>query len=87
MFEPGNKLSFNELQRYLSTLPNVGKNLDFFSTIYPRMRSIATDAIKSVFLNLDRSRLRDNFEIFGLDFMLDNTFKPWLIEVNTNPCL
>lgn len=28
-----------------------------------------------------------NFEIFGLDFMIDRSFKPWLIEINTNPCL
>ena len=27
------------------------------------------------------------FEIFGYDFMIDNDLKPWLIEVNTNPCL
>ena len=26
-------------------------------------------------------------EIFGYDFMIDREFKPWLIEVNTNPCL
>lgn len=30
-------------------------------------------------MNLDPERLRDNFEIFGLDFMIDNEFKPWLI--------
>jgi len=29
----------------------------------------------------------NNFEIFGLDFMIDKNFKPWLIEINTNPCL
>jgi tubulin--tyrosine ligase len=27
------------------------------------------------------------FEIFGFDFMLDDEFKVYLIEVNTNPCL
>lgn len=27
------------------------------------------------------------FEIFGLDFMFDEQFRPYLIEVNTNPCL
>lgn len=27
------------------------------------------------------------FEIFGYDFMIDQNLKPWLIEVNTNPCL
>ena len=26
-------------------------------------------------------------EIFGYDFILDEDFNPWLIEVNTNPCL
>lgn len=27
------------------------------------------------------------FEVFGFDFMLDENFKVYLIEVNTNPCL
>lgn len=27
------------------------------------------------------------FEIFGYDFMIDNSYNSWLIEVNTNPCL
>ena len=27
------------------------------------------------------------FEIFGYDFMIDEDFKIYLIEVNTNPCL
>ena len=27
------------------------------------------------------------FEIYGFDFMLDDNFKVYLIEVNTNPCL
>ena len=31
---------------------------------------------------------RENcFEVFGLDYMIDENFKVWLIEVNTNPCL
>ena len=40
---------------------------------------MATDLIKSTFLNLDADRKRDNFELFGLDFMIDQNFKPWLI--------
>jgi D-alanine-D-alanine ligase-like ATP-grasp enzyme len=26
-------------------------------------------------------------KIFGLDFMVDENFKTYLIEVNTNPCM
>lgn len=36
---------------------------------------------------IDPNRKGNNFEIFGLDIMIDINFKPWLIEVNTNPCL
>ena len=27
------------------------------------------------------------FEVFGLDYLIDENFKVWLIEANTNPCL
>ena len=27
------------------------------------------------------------FELFGLDYMLDEAMNVWLIEANTNPCL
>ena len=30
---------------------------------------------------------KGNFEILGYDFMIDENLKPWLIEINTNPCL
>eukprot|EP00768_Dysnectes_brevis_P005967 gnl/Dysnectes_brevis/4523_a6116_739.p1 GENE.gnl/Dysnectes_brevis/4523_a6116_739~~gnl/Dysnectes_brevis/4523_a6116_739.p1 ORF type:complete len:492 (+),score=22.32 gnl/Dysnectes_brevis/4523_a6116_739:21-1496(+) len=34
------------------------------------------------------SQTSDNcFELFGFDFMLDTDLKPWLIEVNCNPCM
>jgi hypothetical protein len=36
---------------------------------------------------IDPAKLSNNFEIFGLDFMIDASLDVWLIEVNTNPCL
>ena len=42
--------------------------------------------------SVDNGRLNPNFkkhsfEIMGYDFMIDEELRPWLIEVNTNPCL
>lgn len=36
---------------------------------------------------LDPFRRRHTFELFGYDFILDEDFNVWLIEVNTNPCI
>ena len=36
---------------------------------------------------INKNNRRFCFEIFGYDFMIDKDLKPWLIEVNTNPCI
>ena len=51
------------------------------------MKRMASDTIKAVSRKMDLQRRHCTFEIFGYDFMIDEDFKPWLIEVNTNPCL
>lgn len=51
------------------------------------MKKIATDIIHASALNIDPDRRVNNFEVFGLDFMIDEKYDVWLIEVNTNPCL
>ncbi len=50
------------------------------------MKSIGLDSLKATFKKLGKT-IKPMFEIYGLDFMIDEDFKPWLIEVNTNPCL
>lgn len=51
------------------------------------MKKIAQISLKSVFGNIDPYKLDNTFELFGLDYMIDEDFKVYLIEVNTNPCL
>lgn len=48
---------------------------------------MGTDIIRASANYLDQEKLQNNFEVFGLDFMIDRNLKPWLIEVNSNPCL
>lgn len=51
------------------------------------MKKIAGEAIRSVYTKMNSSKKDYCFEIFGLDFLIDENFKVWLIEANTNPCL
>lgn len=40
-----------------------------------------------MYTKIDPKRREYCFEVFGMDFMIDELFKVWLIEINTNPCL
>lgn len=51
------------------------------------MKKLVCDTIKACSRKMDPQRRNCSFEIYGYDFMIDEDLKPWLIEVNTNPCL
>lgn len=52
------------------------------------MKQVAMDSIRaSVHIVRGQGSSRPVFEVFGLDFMIDRDFRPWLIEINTNPCI
>jgi hypothetical protein len=55
--------------------------------VYPLMKSIATDAIRSTFMKMDPNRVEYGFELYGMDYMIDENYKVWIIEFNTNPAL
>jgi len=44
-------------------------------------------SMESVKRKLNADYRKYCFELFGYDFIIDEEFKTWLIEVNTNPCL
>lgn len=52
-----------------------------------QVKKIVTDTIRATFHLLDSKKRLNSYELFGYDFMLDTGFKPYLIEVNSNPSL
>ena len=48
---------------------------------------MTTDAFRAVWGKIDPNRRVNSFEVYGFDFMLDDDFKVYLIEVNNNPSL
>ena len=51
------------------------------------MKILNINSFHSVRRTIDPHRRKYFFELFGYDFILDEDFNTWLIEVNTNPCL
>ena len=51
------------------------------------MKDIVIDTICAVKHQLNPNRRKNHFEFFGYDFLIDEDFRVWLIEVNENPYL
>jgi len=82
--EQGNTVSFQDFQAFLDE--NYGHyNLDFNRDLLTRMKDLAIDCFLSAKNTMNQSKLRNSFELLGFDFMIDEDFRVWLIEVNTNP--
>lgn len=79
-FEPANKVSFSDFARYLENTHKIP-----FEPIYQKMKKMAQQSMESVFQRMDPNRLDHSFELFGLDYMIDEDYQVKLIEINTNP--
>ena len=51
------------------------------------MKDIIIDCFLSVRHKMNPNNRKNCFEVFGFDFLLDEDFRIWLIEINTNPYL
>ena len=62
-------------------------NLNFREHIVSKIKEDMLIAMSSVKRKINLFERKYSFEIFGFDFIIDENFNTWLIEVNTNPCL
>ena len=84
--EAGNTLSFAAFQAYLDReYPELRVNVE--EHIVPRMKDLIIDSYLSAKKVLHGTKRRNAFELLGYDFLIDEDFRVWLLEVNTNPYL
>ena len=85
-FEDGNTVSFNRFINYLKEqFPNL--NIDFERDMLNRMKDLMIDTYLATKKELNPNKRENCFELLGYDFLIDEDFRVWLIEVNTNPYL
>ena len=85
-YEKGNELSFDDLQ-YNIDINYSEKKINFKRDILPKIYKIVEFTFRAVSNKINSFNRKFSFEIFGFDFMIDNFFNPFLIEVNMNPGL
>ena len=83
--EEGNQLSFAQATKLIQSQQN--RKVDFYEIMEQQIEPVVIMTLKSVEAKINPNQRRFCFEIYGYDFMIDQSLKAWLIEVNTNPCL
>uniref|UniRef100_A0A7S1JDB9 Tubulin--tyrosine ligase n=1 Tax=Eutreptiella gymnastica TaxID=73025 RepID=A0A7S1JDB9_9EUGL len=81
-WEAGNEMWWWQLQQYFDS---AGRGCSLEQDIYPQIRRHVRDSLLSVQDHLALSPDYRAFQLFGFDFMIDDSFKVWLLEINGSP--
>ena len=84
-FESGNEVPFSDFQKFIDDKYN--NNYKLNKDLMEKIKEIISLTMRSVKDKINKNNRNYQFEIFGYDFMLDEDFNVFLIEVNTNPGL
>nr|XP_020459465.1 tubulin--tyrosine ligase isoform X2 [Monopterus albus]XP_020459474.1 tubulin--tyrosine ligase isoform X2 [Monopterus albus] len=81
-YEEGNEMFFDEFRLYLLNVHNVTLE----TTILPQIKQIIKSCLSCIEPAISTKHLSyQSFQLFGFDFMVDENFKVWLIEINGAP--
>ena len=82
--EIGNEIPFKDFQKELDKNET---GINFYKDIYPKIVRIVRITGGAAKGRMNFLSKKYCFEIFGYDFILDENYQPYLLEINTNPGL
>lgn len=88
--EEGNEVSFDSFQNFLTSeyeKGSISRQINVKRDFYPQFHKIIQLSINSVKEKINKKRRNFCFLILGYDFIVDESFKVWLLEINKNPGL
>ena len=85
-YEKGNEVPFYDFQKFLDE-KYPSKHYIIKKNLYDQIKEIVSITMMSVKYQLNKNNRNYQFEIFGYDFMLDEEFNLFLIEINDDPGL
>ena len=85
-YEQGNEISYKKFIELLDST-NPGKGKKIFNKIFEKMKEEIQLSMSAIGRKLKGVPKVLSFQIFGYDFIVDQKFNPWILEVNDNPGL
>jgi tubulin--tyrosine ligase len=84
-YEPTNEIFFDDFNEILRNISDGAVDLE--THILPQITAIICHVFKAGRDMMSSSEDYDSFMLFGFDFMLDSSYKVWLLEVNSSPAV
>jgi len=79
-YEEGNTLPFSSLRDYLLEKPEYKDSADLImDKIIARMKEMIIDTMNCAKKHFLKNFKRNQFELFGYDFLIDEDFRTWIL--------